>query len=89
MNWKRHTPEQIVEKLGRVSGAVKAGAALVDAINAAGISEATYFRWRAQYGSLKLDQLSRLKRLESENSRLRKALSELESADTRDYRAIA
>jgi putative transposase len=78
MKWKKHTPEEIVGKLARVRAAVESGAALADAISVAGVSEATYFRWRAQYGSLSADQLQVLKRLELENARLRRALNELE-----------
>ena len=80
MQWKKHTPEQIVAKITRVRAATESGVPLADAIKAAAISEATYFRWRAQYGSLNVVQLQTLKRLEIENARLRKALDELEYA---------
>jgi putative transposase len=78
MKWKKHSPEEIVGKLARVRAAVEHGTPLADAISVAGISEATYFRWRAQYGNLNAEQLQVLKRLELENARLRRALEELE-----------
>jgi putative transposase len=74
MRWKKHSPEQIVAKLEGIRVAVQAGVERADAIAAAGISTATYFRWRAHYGALNADQLQSLKRLELENSRLRRAL---------------
>ncbi len=78
MKWKKHTPEDIVGKLARVRAAVGSGAALSEAIGAVGISEATYFRWRSQYGALSAEQLQVLKRLELENARLRRALDEFD-----------
>lgn len=78
MKWKKHSPEEIIQKLARVREAAENGAPLPEAIQSVGVSEATYFRWRAQYGTLSLDQLQLIKRLELENARLRKALSELE-----------
>jgi putative transposase len=78
MRWKKHSPEQIVAKLEGVRAALQAGVARADAIAAAGISTATYFRWRAQYGALNADQLQSLKRLELENARLRRALAYFE-----------
>ena len=80
MKWKKHSPEEIVGKLARVRAAAESGVQMAEAIKAAGISEATYFRWRAQYGSLRVAQLEQLKRLELENARLRKALDELDYA---------
>jgi hypothetical protein len=78
MKWKKHSPEQIVEKLARVRAAVGDGALLADAVQAIGVSEATYFRWRVLYGTLSLNQLHFIKRLELENARLRRALEDLE-----------
>lgn len=80
MKWKKHSPEEIVRKLARVRSATEGGAPMTEAIKAVGISEATYFRWRAQFGSLNIGQLEQLKRLELENARLRKALDELDYA---------
>lgn len=78
MRWKKHSAEEIVGKLDQVRASTGAGTALSQAIKAVGVSEATYFRWRAQYGSLDSSQVSEMKRLEIENSRLRRAFRELE-----------
>lgn len=50
---------------------------MADAVRAIGVTEPTYYRWRAEFGGLKLDQVKRLKELERENARLRKAVSDL------------
>jgi transposase-like protein len=50
---------------------------VADAVRAIGVTEPTYYRWRAEFGGLKLDQVKRLKELERENARLRKAVSDL------------
>ena len=74
---RHHKPEQIVVKLRRVevlTGQVKI---LAEAVRSIGVTEATYYRWRAEYGGLKLDQVRRLKQLEQENSCLRRAVSDL------------
>lgn len=78
MRWKKHSAEEIVEKLDQVRALMSAGTALAGAIAAAGVSKATYFRWRAQYQDLDSEQVSQLKRLETYNARLRRALCELE-----------
>jgi transposase-like protein len=53
------------------------GTSLADAIRSIGVTEVTYYRWRSEYGGTKLDQVKRLKELEVENARLRKAVSDL------------
>jgi transposase-like protein len=53
------------------------GKAVAEAVRAIGVTEQTYYRWRAEFGGLKLDQVKRLKELERENARLRKAVSDL------------
>ena len=53
------------------------GTSMVDAIRSLGVTEVTYYRWRSEYGGLKVDQVKRLKELEVENARLRKAVSDL------------
>jgi transposase-like protein len=53
------------------------GKTVADAVRAIGVTEPTYYRWRTEFGGLKLDQVKRLKELERENARLRKAVSEL------------
>ena len=74
---KRHKPEEIVAKLRQVDVLTSQGVALGEAIRSIGVSEVTYHRWRNEFGGLKLDQVKRLKELELENSRLRKAVSDL------------
>ncbi len=74
---KRHTPEQIVAKLRQVDVAVAQGEAIAQAVKAIGVTETTFDRWRAEYGGLRLDQVKRLKQLETENMRRRKAVSDL------------
>ena len=74
---KRHKPEEIVAKLRQVDVLTSQGMAIADAIRSIGVTEVTYYRWRNEYGGLKSDQLKRLKDLETENARLRKAISDL------------
>jgi transposase-like protein len=74
---KQHKPEEIVAKLRQVEVLVGQGKTVADGARAIGVTEATYYRWRSEYGGLKLDQVRRLKQLEQENSRLRRAVSDL------------
>ena len=77
MGRKRHTAEEIVAKLRQVEVLTAQGQPVVDAIRTIGVTEVTYYRWRNEYGGLKGDQVKRLKELETENSRLRRAVSDL------------
>jgi transposase-like protein len=74
---KRYRPEEIVAKLRQVDVLVSQGQNVSDAIRQIGVSEVTYYRWRQEYGGLKTDQVKRLKELEQENTRLRRAISDL------------
>ena len=74
---KKRTPEEIVAKLRQVDVLVSQGQNIADAIRQIGVSEVTYYRWRQEYGGLKTEQVKRLKELETENARLRKAISDL------------
>ena len=74
---KHHKPEEIVGKLRQVEVLVGQGKPVAEAIRGIGVTEPTYYRWRAEYGGLKLDQVRRLKQLEQENGRLRRAVSDL------------
>ena len=74
---KRYTPEEIVAKLRQVDVLVSQGQNIGDAIRQIGVSQVTYYRWRQEYGGLKTEQIKRLKELEQENTRLRKAVSDL------------
>lgn len=74
---KRFKPEEIVAKLRQVEVLQGQGGTVVDAIRQIGVTEVTYYRWRREYGGMKTDQLKRLKELEKENLRLRRAVSDL------------
>lgn len=74
---KRHKPEEIVAKLRQVDVLVSQGQSVADAVRAIGVTEVTYYRWRQEYGGLKSDQIRKLKELETENARLRRAVSDL------------
>jgi putative transposase len=74
---KRHSAEEIVSKLRQVDVLMAQGRAVADAVRAIGVTEVTYYRWRNEYGGLKGDQVKRLKELEAENTRLRRAISDL------------
>ena len=73
----RHKPEEIVAKLRQVDVLVSQGQSVADAVRSIGVTEVTYYRWRQEYGGLKTEQVKRLKDLEVENARLRKAISDL------------
>jgi transposase-like protein len=74
---KKHTAEQIVAKLRQVELLLAQGKSTAEAVRVIGVTEATYYRWRQEYGGLKTDQVRRLKELETENARLRRAVSDL------------
>ena len=73
---KKHSAEEIVAKLRQVDVLMAQGRQVADAV-AIGVTEVTYYRWRNEYGGLKGDQVKRLLELEIENSRLRRAVSDL------------
>ena len=77
MSRKRHKPEEIVAKLRQVDVLLAQGHTVADAIRSIGVTEVTYYRWRNEYGGLKSDQIKRLKDLETENARLRRAIADL------------
>lgn len=74
---KVHKPEEIVAKLRQVDVLTAQGQSVADAIRSIGVTEVTYYRWKQEYGGLKSDQVKRLKELEQENARLRRAVSDL------------
>ena len=74
---KSYKPEEIVAKLRQVDVLTSQGRSVAEAIRSIGVSEVTYYRWRQEYGGLKSDQVKRLKELETENTRLRRAVSDL------------
>jgi len=65
---KHHKPEEIVGKLRQVEVLTGQGKPVADAVRAIGVTEATYYRWRSEFGGLKLDQVKRLKILEQETA---------------------
>ena len=75
---KRHSPEQIVGKLQAADRLLNAGKTVAHVYQALEVSEATYHRWRTQYGGMKCEEAVRLKNLEIENARLKKLLAEAE-----------
>ncbi len=77
MGKKRHSAEEIVSKLRQVDVLTAQGRTMAEAIRQIGVTEVTYYRWRNEYGGLKSDQVKRLKELEMENARLRRAVSDL------------
>ena len=74
---KKHKAEEIVAKLRQVEVLTAQGRPVAEAIRSVGVTELTYYRWRREYGGLKGDQVKRLKELEAENARLRRAVSDL------------
>ena len=77
MSQKKHKPEEIVAKLRQVDVLVSQGRSVLEAVRAISVTPFTYYRWRKEFGGLKGDQVKRLKELEKENERLRKAVSDL------------
>jgi len=74
---KRHKAEEVVAKLRQVEVLTAQGRPVAEAVRSIGVTEVTYYRWRSEYGGLKGDQVKRLKELEAENNRLRRAVSDL------------
>ena len=77
MGSERHRPEEIVTRLRQVEVLVGQGMSRIDAIREVQITEQTFYRWRKQYGGMGTVQLRELKRLQKENERLRRAVSDL------------
>ena len=77
MGRQRFTPEQIISKLREADVLIGRGSTAIEACRQIGISEQTLYRWRKEYGGLKVDQARRMKDLEKENQRLRRAISDL------------
>ena len=74
---RRAKPEEVVAKLRQADVLIAQGQSVADAIRALGVTEVTYYRWRKEFGGLKTDQVRRMKDLEVENQRLRKAIADL------------
>lgn len=76
MKRHRHTPEQAARKIREGERLLNEGGELVEVLRLLEVSEATWNRWRAQYGGMKADEAKRLKQLEGENQRLKKLVAE-------------
>lgn len=74
---KRHSAEEIVNKLRQADVELSKGSSIAQACKVIGITDQTYYRWRREYGGLKVDQARRLKDLERENARLKKLVADL------------
>lgn len=74
---KRHTAEEIIGKLREAEVLLAQGRSVAEAAKAIGVTEQSYYRWRREYGGLRTDQARRMKELERENARLRKAVADL------------
>ena len=75
---KHYTTEEIIRKLREAEVLVGQGKTVADVIRHLGVSDVTYYRWRKEYGGLKIDQAKRLKDLEKENERLKRLLADAE-----------
>ena len=73
---KRYTPEQVINKLREAEVAISGGSTVAEASRQIGVTEQTFYRWRNEYGGLRIDQVKRLKQLELENTRLKKAIAD-------------
>ena len=74
---RKHKPEEIIGKLREAEIVLAQGGTVLDACRRIGVTEQSYYRWRKEYGGLKMDQVRRMKELEKENARLRRAVSDL------------
>ena len=74
---RKHKPEEIIGKLREAEIVLAQGGTVLDACRRIGVTEQSYYRWRTEYGGLKMDQARRMKELEKENARLRRAVSDL------------
>ncbi len=76
MGRKRHTAEQIIAKLREAEVGLAKGWPLAEVVRKLEIAEQTYYRWRKEYGGLRVDQAKRLKELEKENARLKRLVAD-------------
>ena len=74
---KKYTPEQVINKLREAEVVISGGSTVAEASRQIGVTEQTFYRWRNEYGGLKIDQVKRLKQLETENTRLKRAVADL------------
>ena len=74
---KTYTPEQIINKLREAEIHINQGIPIAEASRRIGVTEQTYYRWRKEYGGLRIEQAKKLKSLEKENTRLKKLVADL------------
>jgi transposase-like protein len=74
---RNYKPEEIVSKLRQADVLIAQGTTIPDVVRTLGVTQVTYYRWRREFGGLQTDQVKRMKDLELENQRLRKAVSDL------------
>ena len=77
MKRKRHTPGPVINRLREAEVALAQGSTVAEANHQIGVTEQTFYRWRNEYDGLRIDQVKRLKRLESENTRLKRNIADL------------
>jgi len=73
---KRHTPEQIINKLRQAEVEIANGATIAQVCKKIGVTDQTYYRWRNEYGGMRVDQAKRLKELEKQNAQLKKLVAD-------------
>ena len=78
MGAKRYKPEEIISKLREAEVLVAEGVSVGEVVRRLGVTQVTYYRWRKEYGGMKVDQAKRLKDLEKENARLKRLLADAE-----------
>jgi transposase-like protein len=74
---KKYTPEQVINKLREAEVVISGGSTVAEASRQIGVTEQTFYRWRNEYGGLRIDQVKRLKQLALENTRLKRAVADL------------
>lgn len=78
MSGKRYSPEEIISKLREAEVLLAEGVSVGEVVRRLGVTSVTYYRWRKEYGGMKVDQAKRLKDLEKENARLKRLLADAE-----------
>ena len=78
MSGKRYSPEEIISKLREAEFLLAEGASVGEVVRRLGVTNVTYYRWRKEFGGMKVDQAKRLKDLEKENARLKRLLADAE-----------
>ena len=77
MTKRSYRPEQIINKLGEAEVLLSQGSTVGEAARKIGVTEQTYYRWRREYGGMRIEQVKRLKELEKENTRLKRLVADL------------